>query len=295
MFNYILSESLIPDWLMKTSLIDVNHTLRALSPYPLYKKDNQDFVLQYITEVKPYHVQIREFNLLYDGTDIYSGSATDFDLPSAWNTSLQRYISPQLDNNLYSVSSYPDSAPIWTAFPYNQWYNNYKLIIETVKLVDGGAGYTVAPTVTAVGTAVRAAKLTSRINSVGQVIAIDVVDAGEGYSENVSIVISGGNGYGARASAVMGINLVRNFHINMKYDRYEYKTSVSTWTANTSYDNGVLVRENNTVYRADCNLFIKITDIYGNITSDNIQTSRLSHYSQHTNWPYYCNTNYQEW
>ena len=285
MFNYILSESLIPDWLFKTSLIDVNHTLRALSPYPLYKKDNQDFVLQYITEVKPYHVQIREFNLLYDGTDIYSGSATDFDLPSAWNTSLQRYISPQLDNNLYSVSSYPDSAPIWTAFPYNQWYNNYKLIIETVKLVDGGAGYTVAPTVTAVGTAVRAAKLTSRINSVGQVIAIDVVDAGEGYSENVSIVISGGNGYGARASAVMGINLVRNFHINMKYDRYEYKTSVSTWTANTSYDNGVLVRENNTVYRADCNLFIKITDIYGNITSDNIHASKLVDYHTIVNIP----------
>ena len=53
MFNFVLSEFEAPEWLTKTSLIDVDHQIRQLLPYQTYQQDNQDFVLNYIKEVKP--------------------------------------------------------------------------------------------------------------------------------------------------------------------------------------------------------------------------------------------------
>ena len=67
MFNFVLSEFAAPEWLVKTSLIDVEHRIRSLTEFQNYSRDNQEFVLDYIQEVKPYHVQIREFNLRYNG------------------------------------------------------------------------------------------------------------------------------------------------------------------------------------------------------------------------------------
>ncbi len=99
MFNFVLSEFSAPEWLVKTSLIDVDHNIRNLEPFQNYRQDNQEFVLDYIQEVKPYHVQIREFNLLYNGQDAYGGDVTDFDVPAYYNTSLvvPQYTSPILN------------------------------------------------------------------------------------------------------------------------------------------------------------------------------------------------------
>ena len=98
MFDFILSELQAPEWLVKTSLIDVDHRVRELLPYPNYQLDNQTFVSDYLQEVKPYHVQVREFNLSYSGIDDYLGSITDFDIPAYYNTSLTvpQYVSPIL-------------------------------------------------------------------------------------------------------------------------------------------------------------------------------------------------------
>jgi hypothetical protein len=41
MFNYVLSEFSAPEWLVKTSLIDVDHRIRDLAPYQNYRQDNQ--------------------------------------------------------------------------------------------------------------------------------------------------------------------------------------------------------------------------------------------------------------
>jgi hypothetical protein len=52
MFNFVLTEFEFPDWLNKTSLIDVKHIIRELVPYQIYRPDNQEFVYDYLQEVK---------------------------------------------------------------------------------------------------------------------------------------------------------------------------------------------------------------------------------------------------
>jgi hypothetical protein len=252
MFNYILSEQRSPSWLTKTSLIDVDHVIRELVPYPIYRRDNQDFVLNYINEVKPYHVQIREFNLKYQGLDSYPGSIVDFDLPAYWDPLQQLFISPVLDNTgtLSTTSSVPSTSSTWQTFPWNQWYQNYLLSIQSVTVVNGGSGYTSPPVVTVTGDCVQQAVMVAQINSTGRVTSINVIDPGLGYSTTATITLSEGNGSGATAVAVMGNQQVRNILTTMRYDRYQYTSNVLEWQANVDYATGTLVRYDNRVWSA---------------------------------------------
>ena len=263
MFNFVLSEFEAPEWLTKTSLIDVDHKIAQLLPYQTYQKNNQDFVLNYIQEVKPYHVQIREFNLIYNGLDVYQGSLADFDIPAFYNTDQvpNQYMSPILTPYTLSTatgtghpSTYSDVAPdsvLWQTQPYSFWFNNYTLSIQDVVIADGGSGYTVAPQLTVTGDCVTQATMTARINSAGQISSVIITDPGSGYTSTAIITVSGGNGTGGCVVAVMGNNLVRSINTTIKYDRYQYVTTIVPWVADVSYPTGTQVRYDNRVWSAN--------------------------------------------
>jgi len=313
MFKYIYSEFTAPDWLMKSSFINVDHKLRALLPYQLYQRDNQTFVEQYLQEVKPFHVQTLAFNLVYDGLDLYPGSMSDFDVPARWDPTLEipQFVSPVLtpytDSTSLVESFVSDAAPnaaIWTETPWQSWFNNYTLSITGATVLTGGTGYTVAPvvvfgtewqadtvytvgqqifyvsgptnnlyTVTVSGTTSNippsftsgsavngTATLTwfgngasgyATISGVGAVQSVIVSDPGSGYITTAAITIVGGNGTGAQAVPIMTNQLVRNFAITIKFDRYQYETTIYEWQANYSYAQGDRVRWNNMVWSAN--------------------------------------------
>jgi hypothetical protein len=263
MFNFILSEFEAPAWLTKTSLIDVNHKIRELLPFQTFRQDNQDFVLDYIQEVKPYHVQIREFNLTYNGQDEYAGNMTDFDVPAYFNRLLEipEYVSPILlpytkstatgTGKASSISDTPSDAEIWTQWPWINWYNNYLLSIQDVEMINFGSGYTEPPIVTVTGECVSPAVLEAVINSAGEVVSINIIDPGQGYSTTAVITITEGNGTGATAYAIMGNQLVRSIKTVIKYDRCEYTSTIVDWEANTEYTQGTQVRYNNKVWAAN--------------------------------------------
>jgi hypothetical protein len=257
-FDFVYSEIEAPEWLTKTSLIDVDHKIRALLPFQNYLRDNQDFVLDYIQEVKPYHVQIREFNLTYDGDDAYPGNLTDYDLPAYYDRllTIPQFVSPVLlpytqsgsfiQSNASDVAS---NAEIWTLAPWKDWYNNYLLSVQSVTIISGGAGYTSVPEITVTGTCTEPAELSAVINSAGRVIGINIINPGSGYSSTPTITITG-NGVGARAVANMGNDLIRTFKTVIKYDRYQYSTTIFEWQPDITYPNGTQVRYVDRVWSA---------------------------------------------
>lgn len=246
MFNLILSETQTPEWLTKTSLVDIEHKIRDLVPYQVFRRDNQDFVLDYINEVKPYHTQIKSFNLSYDGLDTFLGSLADFDLPAFYNFDLPvpQFVSPILDEgeNFSENSSYAGDAVIWQTWPYNQWFDNYKFTVSSAEIISGGSGYTSPPTVKITGDCIVPAEIVSVIDSAGKVIALNVLNPGEGYIQTPTLTIEGGAGKGARAVARLYNTLTRTISTTLKYDRYEYSSQIDVWQPNTQYDDGVLVR-----------------------------------------------------
>lgn len=260
MFNFIYSEFTAPEWLIKTSYIDVYHYIRALKPYQVYLQDNQNFVLDYLQEVKPYHVQTREFNLVYNGDDAYSGMLTDFDIPAYYDTAVEipQFVSPILLPYTQSVSSIESTVSdaasdtqVWLEEPYTNWYNNYLLELMSVSMVNQGTGYFVAPTVEVTGNCITQATMTAVINSAGQVVGVNIINPGYGYTTTAVITFVGGTGSGAQAVALMGNNLVRSFKTTIKYDRCEYASTVVDWQANVSYTSGTQVRHANAVWSAN--------------------------------------------
>jgi len=266
MFNFVLSEFAAPEWLIKTSLIDVEHRIRSLTEFQNYSRDNQEFVLDYIQEVKPYHVQIREFNLRYNGFDQWFGDIADFDLPAYYNTSLQvpQFTSPILlpydhgtsfNSETNNLSDLPASSTVWSSWPYSQWYNNYLLSLDSITLIETGSGYTEPPVVEITPNPndpapIVTAQATAVLNGIGQVIGINVTANGAGYRSTPTITFIGGNGSGAVAYPRMLNDVVRQFRTVIKYDRFQYQTSIQTWSSQGTYDNGTLVRYDNRVWSA---------------------------------------------
>jgi hypothetical protein len=139
MFNYsqseILNEKNYNQWLMKTSMIDVNHTIRKLSPYKKYQRDNTEFLSGYLNEIKPFHVYIKDFVYAYDGIDTARTDVTDFDLPAQYNNSQRKFITPQLRySGNVNVGEYMPTSNIWSDTDYVKWFENYGLSLsESVK------------------------------------------------------------------------------------------------------------------------------------------------------------------
>jgi hypothetical protein len=312
MFKFILTEEQAPDWLMKTSLINVRHDIRSLLPFPTYRRDNQNFVSDYLQEVKPYHVQVKQFNLVYKGQDDYPGFATDFDNPAYYNTTLEipQFVSPILlpytkstaigTGQASTIADTPADAEIWATTPWQEWYNNYLLSLLSVSVTATGSGYAAEPTViigtewtadtvytvgqqvfygnnlysvTKAGTSadvppaftsgsqlVGTATLTrvgtpatavAVINSLLQVIAVNVVDPGSGYTTNPIIIFVSDTGSGAQARANMNNPLVREFNMTIKYDRYEYLSTITDWNYLVAmYPADTQVRFADTVWQA---------------------------------------------
>ena len=312
-FKFIYTEFTSPDWLVKTSYINVDHVIRGLLPYELYQPDNQTFVLDYLNEVKPYHVQNLAFNLIYNGIDNYDGNLTDYDVPAYWNTSLDipQFISPVLIPYDYSgstnqsfVSDTPSNAQIWLERPWSNWFNNYTLSVEDVSVIDTTTTYINTPvitigrewqpttaytvgqqvfygdnlyTVTVAGTtntsAPRfdsgssvdgtatlaysgpAAKAIATLRANGTIATVTVTVAGSGYLTTPTIGINGVYPNfvttGVKLVPVMGNSLVRDIQTTVKYDRYQYSTTIFEWQANTVYTTGEKVRWNNVVWSSD--------------------------------------------
>ena len=312
-FKFIYSEFASPNWLFKTSYIDVDHTIRGLLPYELYQPDNQTFVSDYITEVKPYHVQTLAFNLIYDGIDTYPSALTDYDVPAYWNTTLDspQFVSPVLIPYTYSnsvnqsfISDTASNAQIWLEQPWSDWFNNYTLSLDSIDVNDTTTRYYDIPvitigaewesntayivgqqiayrsnlyTVTVAGTTgIYAptftsgssvdgtatltytgprAQATAILRANGTIATVTVTVPGSGYLTTPLIAVNGVypnfTTSAIQLVSVMGNNLVRSIKTTIKYDRYQYVTTIYEWQADVVYTEGEQVRWNNRVWSAN--------------------------------------------
>lgn len=221
MVNYVLTEQKNVDWIVKTSFITVVHQLRKLEQFANYIKDNQTYYERYINEVKPYRTSLREYLLDYQGDDTFDGDLTDFDLPSIYNRTINKYHSPD-----GSVST--DSLQVKNLKVYNQWYNNHTLSLKEVTVTNPGNGKT-APIVS--------------LNTVSNV----TVAAGDTITQENNTVS------GIVTASVTDGNLITIIDTIGNYDLYNYLyiNNANSYTTLSSItilaDNGYFLEPNVTV------------------------------------------------
>jgi hypothetical protein len=238
---YILQEQPNVDWIFKTSFVSVNHKIRALDALPYYRRDNQDYVEQFIQEAKPYHTKIREYVLNYDKTDPWQGDVTDFDVHSYYDTNLGLYRKPngtqEGDDELLAqgVNS-----------PYN---DNQTFSVKSIIVTNGGSDYDFQPGVTITGGGGTGATARAVLDN-GVVVSIEVLTEGTGYTSTPTITIGESVGTNASAYAQLGNDQLRTITTVMKFDRIRYTSDVQDWEPNTSYSEDDIISYNGEAYRA---------------------------------------------
>ena len=232
--KYALTEQKYLDWAFKTSFISVHNNAGILDQRSVYKFQDTQWYEDYLNEIKPYHTQIRNYQLVYNVVEPTQTFTTDFDLPLVYDTNSSKYISlSETNSNLLNT------------YPYKGWYSNRTLYVGSIVIDDQGLGYVGVPEVQIISsfndTIVRSATATA-ILAGGKIIRVDVTDPGEGYTENPLVLIVGGGvsagGTVARASARMANGKVRANTVGLKFDRIARSSQVGskdvtdTFTAN---------------------------------------------------------------
>jgi hypothetical protein len=228
LINYIFSEQRAPDWVFKTSFIDVYHKIRDLEQIPTYVKDNQTFYQDYINEIKPYRTILKDYVPSYSAVDTSDGDWTDFDLPSHYDFSTDTYRSLDIREEA--------DQTLLTQSPYSNWTNNYKYKITSYTIGNPGEGYTVAPNVEIYGGGGGGATAYATINqTTGQLTSVNVVTPGEGFTTTPQVVING-TGTGALVYPVLknefykeneskSYNTIRNLETTLVFDRTNYSSA----------------------------------------------------------------------
>jgi len=247
--NFIFVEQKNPDWVIKTSFIDVYHKLRTLEQFPSYVRDNQSFYNDYINEVKPYRTQVREYIPSYFRQDLANGRWTDFDLPSAYDSRSSTFRSPDI-----SLSS---DAILFTTDLYSDWAQNYKLKVTDYIIGNIGLNYILPPNVEITGGGGAGAAAITTLFANGKVSSITVTNPGSGYTSTPNVFING-DGVGATVypllknefyatQANLSYNLIRSLVTELKFDRVAYASNLVIWQPDTAYANTIVVVGNTTV------------------------------------------------
>lgn len=117
MVSYAHTEQSSIDWCFKTSFMYVTGYTEKLLQDPVAYVDRTSNLLEYINEVKPYHVKVRDFISKYGIQDTANTKVTDFDLPVYYDPRLGKF-------RTLNPNSNTDIAIMKTGV-WNDWYQQY--------------------------------------------------------------------------------------------------------------------------------------------------------------------------
>jgi hypothetical protein len=207
--RYALSEQTYIDWIFKTSFVNVTHNVGNLHQSATYKNDNLSNFEDYVSEVKPYRTQVREYTSVYDVLENSNFSVSDFDLPAAYDSTAKKI-------DVVDVNS-----PLINTYPWKNWVDNVGYSVIDIKIINGGSEYVTEPVVTIVSDTGEGATARAFIVN-NQISRIKLLTTGLKYTTTPIVKIEGGNrstGTTAQAIAILGNSLIRTSNIKLKFDR----------------------------------------------------------------------------
>jgi hypothetical protein len=207
--RYALSEQTYVDWIFKTSFVNVMHNVGYLRQSATYKNDNLSNFEDYVSEVKPYRTQVREYISGYGVLDTNNTGVSDFDLPAAYDSSTKK------------IDVVNNTNPLINTYPWKSWLDNVGYSIVDIQITDGGSDYITDPLVviessTGSGATAKAFVVNKKV------VRIKLITPGSKYITEPTVKIMGGfsgEGTAAKAVAILGDSVIRTSNIKLKFDR----------------------------------------------------------------------------
>ena len=217
--RYAMSEQTYIDWIFKTSFVKVMHRVGGLYQHATYRNDNLVNFEDYVSEVKPYRTQIREYVSVYDNVESTQTTFTDFDLPPVYDHIEDRLT--VVNTIAYANGRVVVDNDAVDSYPWKFWSENNTYQVIDVKITNQGSGYITIPQVKIVSDSGSGAIANAYIAN-GKVNRIMLVSKGSLYRSAPRVIIDGGldtNGTAATAIAIIGNGVVRSNLIKIKFDR----------------------------------------------------------------------------
>jgi hypothetical protein len=137
------------DWIFKTSFMTVGGFAIPLGQNGIVVEDPTAALVDYINEVKPYRVKIRDYSQQYSiGLDQANVIATDFDLPVYFDTTFNQYlpIIGTVADGVFTLAHLPypnlaggfakysaNVATVLGEYPWSDWEDNFLAPASTVR------------------------------------------------------------------------------------------------------------------------------------------------------------------
>jgi hypothetical protein len=222
--RYVLAEQQYVDWVFKTSFLNATHNIGSFEQKVNYKNDNLESYQDYIDEVKPFRTTVREYVSRYDNLEPYRSSVADFDLPPKFS---------KVDGKIVPITFERSELQ---QYPWKWWSDNNGYSVVAITVYDRGAQYTTPPKVLIEGDGTGA--VAKAFISNGRVSGITMLDGGRGYTKAPTITLVGGNpsnSIQAKAAAVLGDTKVRTFDLSIKFDRTNKTGDYQNYTQSQSF------------------------------------------------------------
>jgi hypothetical protein len=223
--KYALTEQKLLDWAFKTTFINVNNAAGVLDQRSTYRFQDPTWYENYLEEIKPFHTKIRNYQVNYQigksndaPYELNNTYLTDFDLPPAYDTTIDSFITIGTGNELINQ------------YPYKAWNDNYGYEVDSIEIISNGAGYRTTPVVNiipAAGDTGSGAEAVAYI-AYGKVREIVLTKPGSGYTKTpTAIIVGGGDSNLTPATAYVRLanHKVRSNVVKMKFDRVTSNTS----------------------------------------------------------------------
>lgn len=224
--KYILQEQKSVDWLFKTNFLKIKHNVGTLRQDVTFNNDNLPSYEQYVKEVKPFKVKIREYLSAYEKIEESKSLISDFDLHPKYNSELRQILPVQvkaLKDSLIGIENVQ-------TYPFKSWLDNFAYEIIAIEIADGGKGYTWPPILKFEGGGGSGASAVCQIGDNGSISKIDITNPGQGYISTPKLVINGSlaeDGYDARLSVILGNSKARSLKTGIKIDRITSEAIIS--------------------------------------------------------------------
>lgn len=217
--RYVLSEQAYVDWIFKTSFVKANHNIGSLRQLVTYKNDNLQNFEDFVSEVKPYRTQIREYVSVFSKVENTQSAISDFDLPVVYDP-ISKQLSP-IDTKMLATGEVVAGNDTINKYPWKFWLDNLGFSITSLEIVDSGSGYILPPIVSITSQVGTGATARAFITN-GKVSRVVLLTKGKGYRSAPVVTLDGGlniGGLPARAVAIIGDSVIRSNLIKMKFDR----------------------------------------------------------------------------
>ena len=240
------------DWTFKSSFVKLLSTYKTLEQPPEFRFNTTDAVEEFMQEVFPFKVKIRENLEQHKNLVTYEGDVTDFDNKSYYDGETQTYTAPTV---------FPGDSTYFKVYNSNPWKfysDNYKFTIGQILIGTAGEGYSSVPTVTISGGGGTGATAIVTISD-GAITSVNLVNEGSGYYFTPTITLTGGSPTTpAVLVPVLSNKKVRSFETLIKFDRLNSNKEITDsvivdWEPFTSYTTNTNIQIGDKIYRANQN------------------------------------------